>query len=309
MLSRQPPSKPGAGTDTRAERIASATSTRSDASASPRTSPPQSRSWLQAMRPGSPDTPPSRRRALDWSPNPVRPNVRPSPLPGAGGGAQLADDLDQEVEVGGGGAPVADRGAEGGPAGVDGAAGEHPAVVKEGLGEVGGQVAVALDQRPVAVAAVGGQGGPDGQGAGPAGRLGAEEAVAAPGVVGAGEVGRPGHAERRAEPGGVADEGEAALIGDVEPLVGVGGDRVGPLHARGEVGGARGEGCEQPEGAVDVQPGAELRGQVGQVGQRVELARVGPAGGGDQNGGGAVELLQPPPGPPAGRRAAGASPG
>src|SRR5918995_3159577 len=255
MLSRQPPSKPGAGTDTRAERIASATSTRSDASASPRTSPPQSRSWLQAMRPGSPDTPPSRRRALDWSPNPVRPNLRPSPLPGAGGGAQLADDLDQEVEVGGGGAPAADRGAEGGPAGVDGAAGEHPAVVKEGLGEaevdgvelglgqdgravaeaddverdlgqalevrggvhgrgeVGGQVAVALDQRPVAVAAVGGQGGPDGQGAGPAGRLGAEEAVAAPGVVGAGEGGRPGHAERRAEPGGGADEGEAPLIG------------------------------------------------------------------------------------------------
>jgi NAD(P)-dependent dehydrogenase (short-subunit alcohol dehydrogenase family) len=48
--------RPGAGTDKMAERIASATSTRSDASASPRTSPPQSRSWRQAMRPGSPDT-------------------------------------------------------------------------------------------------------------------------------------------------------------------------------------------------------------------------------------------------------------
>jgi hypothetical protein len=40
-------------------------------------------------------------------------------------------------------------------------------------GEVGGQVAVAFDQGLVAVAAVGGEGGPDGEGAGPAGGLGA----------------------------------------------------------------------------------------------------------------------------------------
>jgi NAD(P)-dependent dehydrogenase (short-subunit alcohol dehydrogenase family) len=43
-------------TDRRAERTASAISTRSDASASPRMSPPRSRSWPQATRPGSPDT-------------------------------------------------------------------------------------------------------------------------------------------------------------------------------------------------------------------------------------------------------------
>ena len=50
-------------------------------------------------------------------------------------GAQFADDLDEEVQVGGGGPPVADRRAEGGPAAVDGGAGEHPAVVEQGLGE------------------------------------------------------------------------------------------------------------------------------------------------------------------------------
>jgi hypothetical protein len=84
---------------------------------------------------------------------------------------------------------------------------------------------------------------------------------------------RARHAERRAQPGGFADEHEPALVRHVEPLVRVGGDAVG----------------------VHVQPGAELLGQVGDVGQRVEVARVGFPGGGRQYRRRAGQLPQPQP--------------
>jgi hypothetical protein len=61
------------------------------------------------------------------------------------------------------------------------------------------------------------------------------------------------------------------------------------------VGGTRRERGEQAERPVDVQPGAELLGQAGEVGERVELARVGLTRGGDQHGGRSVELAQPSP--------------
>ena len=49
--------------------------------------------------------------------------------------AQLAYDRYEEVKVGRGGTPVADRRSEGHSAAVDGAAGKHPAVVEQRLAE------------------------------------------------------------------------------------------------------------------------------------------------------------------------------
>ena len=95
------------------------------------------------------------------------------------------------------------------------------------------------------------------------------------------------------ESGRVPDQYESALVRHVEPLVGVGGDRVGPLHARGEVCGTGGQRGEDAECAIDVQPGAELPGQVGEVRQRVERRRVRLTRRGDEHGGRAVELGQP----------------
>ena len=55
---------------------------------------------------------------------------------------------------------------------------------------------------------------------------------------------------------GVAHEREAAVVGHVEPLVRVGGPRVGALDARREVGARRRGRGPQAERAVDVHPGA-----------------------------------------------------
>ena len=71
--------------------------------------------------------------------------------------------------------------------------------------------------------------------------------VAGHGGEGAPEVGQP------------ADEGDAAVVGDVEPLVAVGGPRVGPVEPSHEVGAARVGERPQPEGAVDVQPARRAR--------------------------------------------------
>ena len=77
--------------------------------------------------------------------------------------------------------------------------------------------------------------------------------------------------------------------------MGVGGDGVGALNARGEVSGTRGQRREEPERAVDVQPGAELLGQAGKVGQRIEVTGVGLARSGDQHSGRSGELAQASP--------------
>src|SRR6266545_1669842 len=51
------------------------------------------------------------------------------------GRAQLPDDVEEEVQIGRGGAPVADRRAQRHPPAVDGGTGEDPAVVEQCLAE------------------------------------------------------------------------------------------------------------------------------------------------------------------------------
>ena len=58
---------------------------------------------------------------------------------------------------------------------------------------------------------------------------------------------------------GVRAERDAAVVRDVEPLVGVGRPRVGPLRARREVAERRARRGPQPERTVDVEPGARAR--------------------------------------------------
>ena len=62
---------------------------------------------------------------------------------------------------------------------------------------------------------------------------------------------------------------DAAVVGDVEPLVAVGGPRVGALDARRQVPAAPGRRGPQPERAVDVDPGAV---------RRARAARSSPSG-------------------------------
>ena len=87
-----------------------------------------------------------------------------------------------------------------------------------------------------------------------------------------------GDRHRRAQRLGVAHEREAAVVGDVQPLVAVGRPRVGEAEALDEVRPARGCGGPQAEGAVDVQPGARRARRLGDRRQRVERAGVEVAG-------------------------------
>ena len=108
-------------------------------------------------------------------------------------------------------------------------------------------------------------------------------------IVGRGQVGRL-LGEGCAEALRLPHEGESAVVGNVQPLVAVRGDGLGTLGAGGEVGGPRRHAREQPEGAVDVKPGAVLLGQVGHLVDRVEVARVHLAGVGDDDRGVAPQL-------------------
>ena len=143
-------------------------------------------------------------------------------------------------------------------------------------GEALREVEVALDHLAVAGAPVGSQRRPDRERAGAPRRLGAQVAEGRLGLL-VREVGG-GEREDAREQGGVADEGEAAVVGHVQPLVAVRDHRVGALDARGQRRRPRRDAREQPEGAVDVEPGAVLLGQVGQRVDRVEVARVHLAG-------------------------------
>ena len=77
---------------------------------------------------------------------------------------------------------------------------------------------------------------------------------------------------------GVRDEGQARVVGDVEPLVRVGGPRVGASDAGDEVSQRRRGRRPQAEGAVDVDPGAVLGRRVAHLVERVEGAAVDLAG-------------------------------
>ena len=76
----------------------------------------------------------------------------------------------------------------------------------------------------------------------------------------------------------VAHEGDAAVVGNVEPLVRVGGPRVGALDA-GDERSARGRGGRpESERAIDVHPRAGGSRARDNVGERIERAGVHVAG-------------------------------
>ena len=84
---------------------------------------------------------------------------------------------------------------------------------------------------------------------------------------------------------GVAEEGEADPVREVEPLVTVDGDRVRPLEPDDERRRARTEAEEGAEGAVDVEPEPVLGAEIGDLGQRVCSAGVRRACVGDHDRG------------------------
>ena len=88
-----------------------------------------------------------------------------------------------------------------------------------------------------------------------------------------------------AEGRGVADQDGAGADRLEEGLVVVHGDRVGALDAVEQA--PAGGGGEQSAAVrgVHVHPGAELLAQLGDLGQRVDGAEVGGAGGGDDGHG------------------------
>ena len=110
-------------------------------------------------------------------------------------------------------------------------------------------------------------------------------------LVVAGQVGGvDGHGAL--ERGGVAHVGDPAVVGDVEPLVAVGGPGVGALHTPDQVAPAGRRRGPESEGAVHVEPGsegvaplAEFREGVGCA--AVHVARLG------AHEGGALECGQP----------------
>ena len=147
-----------------------------------------------------------------------------------------------------------------------------------------GQPAVALDQVGDAVAAELAQRGPHRERAGAAGGLRRPVGAVALGGAGHGEVGA-GEGERARQRRRVAHDRERAVVGHVEPLVGVERPGVGQLDAGGQVRAAGRGGGPEPERAVDVEPGAVLAADGGDLRERVEGARVHVAGlGADDRG-------------------------
>ena len=85
-------------------------------------------------------------------------------------------------------------------------------------------------------------------------------------------------AEGRGEAAGLADERGAGLVGHVHPLVRVGGDGVGPLHARKERPQRGHDRRQGAVGAVDVVPHLLARAHVGELRERIDRAGVDGAG-------------------------------
>jgi hypothetical protein len=74
------------------------------------------------------------------------------------------------------------------------------------------------------------------------------------------------------------DEGDAAVVRDVQPLVRIGGPRIGPVQPGDEPGPGRVGERPQPECAVDVQPAGPLRQPIGDLVEGVERTGVHLAG-------------------------------
>ena len=158
--------------------------------------------------------------------------------------------------------------------------GSHISVGAGQRGDAGhhgvGGVAAAIDQRCHAVAAELAQRGVGGEAAPAARPLRIPVALLAHLVVGGDVAGRVRH--RIAVRLRIGDEGEAAVVGHVEPFVAVGGPRVGQLDAGQQVAVARAGVGPQAEGAVDVHPGAMAVRQRDQCGEVVVGADVQVAG-------------------------------
>ena len=161
-------------------------------------------------------------------------------------------------------------------------------MVRHRIPERHGVGAAALHQRPVPLAPVGHEGEPGGQRPEAARVLRPEVHEVRP----LAEVGG-GRREDLPLQGRVAGEGEAGVVRDVEPLVGVAGDRVGlaePLEPGGPV---RIAGGEEAEGAVHVEPGVAGARHLGHGDEVVEVAGVHVAGAGHHDGRPPAGLAEP----------------
>ncbi len=136
------------------------------------------------------------------------------------------------------------------------------------------EVEIVLDDRAMAVATVRAERRPDREGPRTARHLRAAVAPVRLRLVDVGQVGGAGAAEHRREQRLVADEREPVLVRNVEPLMAVGDDRVGSVDTVHQVLRPRRQRREQPEGAVDVEPGAVALREVGHLLERVEVAGV-----------------------------------
>jgi hypothetical protein len=74
--------------------------------------------------------------------------------------------------------------------------------------------------------------------------------------------------------GWLRTEREPAVVWDVEPLVRVGGPRVGEADSLDEMAARRARGCPQPERSVDVEPRVGGADDLDDLRKRVERARV-----------------------------------
>src|SRR5688572_11347239 len=79
---------------------------------------------------------------------------------------------------------------------------------------------------------------------------------------------------RRAEAGGIADEGDAAVIGNVEPFVRIRCPRIGQFHALDERAASRLDASPQTKRSVDVHPCACLTRNGAYVLERVTGTRI-----------------------------------
>src|SRR5438270_13665204 len=70
------------------------------------------------------------------------------------------------------------------------------------------------------------------------------------------------------------DKGEAAVVRDVQPLVSVADHRLRSLNPLQEMGGPRAHRREEPKRAVDMEPGAELLGQIRHGCNGIEISRI-----------------------------------
>ena len=105
-------------------------------------------------------------------------------------------------------------------------------------------------------------------------RLWAEEAVSRARAVRARQVRRARHAECTAQTLRLGKQRKTAFVWHIEPLVRVCGNRLSAFHAPDQMSRPRGDRSEHTERTVKVEPGAVAFGDVGQVGDRVEVTGV-----------------------------------